>query len=93
MRRQAVARLTSGLVALARAEASSDPFGAALLLGAARTVRASLGHSQFPWEQAWFDTTLERLRAKLGHERTEEALSKGSSFPDHTIDERLARSG
>ena len=85
--------LTSGLVALARAEASSDPFGAALLLGAARTVRASLGHSQFPWEQAWFDTTLERLRAKLGHERTEEALSKGSSFPDHTIDERLARSG
>ena len=32
--------LTSGLVALARAEASSDPSGAALLLGAARTVRA-----------------------------------------------------
>ena len=85
--------LASGLVALARAEDSSDPFGAAVLLGAARTIRASLGHSQFPWEQAWFDTTLERVRVELGDELTEEALSKGSSFPDHTIDGKLTPSG
>jgi len=48
--------------------------------------------SQFPWEQAWFETTLERVRAELGDERTEEAVSEGSAFPERTIDDALALS-
>ena len=84
--------LASALVALARAEAPSHPPSAALLLGAARTIRAELGRSQFPWEQAWFETTLERVRAELGDERTEGAVSEGSAFPERTIDDALALS-
>jgi len=84
--------LASALVALARAEAPSHPSSAALLLGAARTIRAELGHSQFPWEHAWFETTLECVRAELGDERTEGAVSEGSAFPERTIDDALALS-
>ena len=83
--------LASSLVALARAEAPGNPTRAARVLGASRTIRAPLGPSQFPWEPDWYDTTLERVRAAVGSERADEALSQGASAAEETIDEELAR--
>jgi predicted ATPase/DNA-binding SARP family transcriptional activator len=83
--------LASSLVALARARAATDAEPAARLLGAARTLRMPLGPSQFLWEQAWFDSTLARVRAEIGDTRADSALADGASRPDGVIDEVLLR--
>jgi tetratricopeptide (TPR) repeat protein len=82
--------LVSALVALARGRAAGDPTHAARLLGAARTLRAPLGPSQFGWEQDWFDRTEAQIRALLGSARADAELATGSSAPNDVVDEVLA---
>jgi hypothetical protein len=84
--------LASSLVALARVCVSDEPAHAARVLGAARTLRAPLGPAQFPWEEAWFETTLERLREALGTTAADAEIDAGAAQPDVTIAEALARS-
>jgi predicted ATPase/DNA-binding SARP family transcriptional activator len=82
--------LVSALVALARLRADGDPAQAARLLGAARTLRAPLGPSQFVWEQDWFDSTEQHVLELLGRERVEAELVTGSNAPSGVIDAVLA---
>jgi predicted ATPase len=82
--------LVSALVALARGRAGGDPAQAARLLGAARTLRAPLGPSQFVWEQDWFDRTEAQIRELLGPARADAELATGSSAPNDVVDEVLA---
>ncbi len=82
--------LASSLVALARARVADDPAHAVRLLGAAETIRAPLGPAQFPWEEAWFERTLERAETLFGAERARAELEAGASSPEETIERALA---
>jgi hypothetical protein len=78
-----------------RARAAARPFGvaSAASLDAVRTIRAPLGPPQYPWEEAWFDATLERVRNLLGEAPADEQIRRGSRMPEQTIGEALRRTG
>jgi tetratricopeptide (TPR) repeat protein len=82
--------LVSALVALARACMAGDPTRAARLLGAAQTLRAPLGPSQFPWEQAWFAHTEKQARDLLGESVLTAELAAGADDPAAVVAEVLA---
>jgi tetratricopeptide (TPR) repeat protein len=82
--------LVSALVALARGRAGGDPGQAARLLGAARTLRAPLGPSQFVWENDWAESTEKQVRDLLGTSRADAELAAGASAPGVVVDEVLA---
>jgi predicted ATPase/DNA-binding SARP family transcriptional activator len=82
--------LVSALVALARSRAAGDPAWAARLLGAARTLRAPLGPSQFVWEHDWAESTETQIRELLGTSRADAELAAGASDPGAVVDDVLA---
>jgi tetratricopeptide (TPR) repeat protein len=82
--------LVSALVALARGRAAGDPSQAARLLGAARTLRAPLGPSQFVWENDWAESTEKQVRTLLETSQADAELAAGASAPGVVVDEVLA---
>jgi predicted ATPase/DNA-binding SARP family transcriptional activator len=82
--------LVSALVALARSRVAGDPAWAARLIGAARTLRAPLGPSQFVWEHDWADSTEAKVRDLVGDARADAELAAGASAPGDVVDVALA---